>query len=176
MPPRSLSPPRPLRPAAGFTVLELMVVVAIISIIGALAVPTFQRLQTRTRAAAIVNDFRIFANGIQTYAVEHGAYPPEAAAGVIPAGTHQSLGAAFTRATPMGGKYDWENNQMQLDNFRPRAAIAISPAADAPLSLTAVTISMLYALDLAIDNEIGGWNTGHFRLSNSMLPLYVIEP
>lgn len=153
-----------------------MVAVAIVSVISALAVPAFQKLQARTRAAAIVNDFRVFSDGIQTYALENGAYPPEAAAGVLPSGTSQSLGVAFTRVSPMGGKYNWENSQMQLFGFRPRAAIAISPAAGAPLSLTTPTINMLYALDLAIDNEVGGWNTGHFRLSSAILPLFVIEP
>lgn len=174
--PRRPSARSRLRPVAAFTVLELMVAVAVISVVFAMAVPAFQRLQAKSRTAAIVNDFRVFATGFQTYAVEQGGWPPEAAAGVMPTGMSQNLSSAFTRVTPMGGLYNWENNQMQLFGFRPRAAIAISSTAAAPLSLTTSTINMLYALDLAIDNEVGGWSTGHFRLSSSILPLFVVEP
>jgi len=165
-----------LRPDAGFTVLELMVIVAIVSIVCAIAVPAFQRIRVKSRTAAIVNDFRVFATGFQTYAVENGSWPPEAGVGVLPTGMSQSLSSAFTRTTPMGGKYNWENNQVQLFGFRPRAAIAINNAGGAPLTLTTSTINMLYALDLAIDNEVGGWSTGQFRLNGSILPLFVVEP
>jgi type II secretory pathway pseudopilin PulG len=160
-------------------VLELLVAVAIISIMMALAVPTFQRIQQRTTAASIVNDFRVFAEGFQSYAIEHGIYPAEASAGVIPAGMSGRLSAtAWTRRTAMGGNYNWENNQMQLYGFRPKAAIAISsnPGAGNPLTLDSTTVNLLFALDLIIDNEIGGWNSGSFRLSGSLLPLFVIEP
>lgn len=173
--PRRTTPPDS-RSTRAFTVLELMVAVAIISIVFAIAVPAFQRIQAATRTAAIVNDFRVFSTGIQTYAVENGSWPPEAAVGEIPPGMSASLGIAFTRPTPMGGKYNWEASQMHLFGFRPRAAIAISSAPDAPLALNSQTINMLFALDLAIDNEVGGWNTGHFRLSGNILPLFVIEP
>lgn len=165
-----------LRSTAGFTVLELMVAVAVISIVMALAVPAFQKLQAKSRTAAIVNDFRVFSTAFQTYAVENGGWPPEAAIGAMPTGMSQNISTAFTRVTPMGGKYNWENNQMQLFGFRPRAAIAINSATGAPLSLTTNTINMLYALDLAIDNEVGGWSTGHFRLNGNILPLFVVEP
>ncbi len=171
------SPPARWRSQRGFSILELMVVVAIISFMMALAVPTFQRIQRRTRTAAIVNDFRVFTQGFLTYSVEQGGFPPEAAAGVIPTGMDSALRPTpWARPTPMGGKYNWENNQMQLFGFRPKAAVAISSAPGAPLSLNAETINMLYALDLFIDNEVNGWNTGQFRLSGAILPLYVIEP
>jgi prepilin-type N-terminal cleavage/methylation domain-containing protein len=164
------------RSTAGFTVLELMVAVAVISIVMALAVPAFQKLQAKSRTAAVVNDFRVFSQAFQTYAVENGGWPPESSVGVMPTGMSQNISSAFTRVTPMGGKYNWENNQLQLFSFRPRAAIAINSASGSPLSLTTNTINMLYALDLAIDNEIGGWNTGHFRLNGNILPLFVVEP
>jgi type IV fimbrial biogenesis protein FimT len=45
------------RPSAGFTVLELMVVVAIVAVLIAVAVPSFRDITQRNRIAAEVNSF-----------------------------------------------------------------------------------------------------------------------
>lgn len=174
-PPRSSAFALP-RPRAGFTVFGLMVIVTALSIAVAIAVPALQRAQANSRVAAVAHDLREFSAGLQRYAGEQGSWPSESDAGVLPPGAGPYVGAAFTRVTPIGGKYNWENNQVQLFGSRPRAAIAISSTAGAPLSPTGETVSMLYALDLEFDNEVGGWATGHFRLNADLLPLFVIEP
>ena len=47
------------RSIAGFSLVELMVVVTIISVIMAMTIPSYRRLQKKARAAAIINDFRV---------------------------------------------------------------------------------------------------------------------
>ncbi len=165
---------RPVRPAArrGFTLVEIMVVVTIISLLAMLAVPTMQKIRRKARASAISNDFRVFATAFLTYSHESGSLPPESGPGITPTGMDVYLkGGAWTRVTPMGGRYNWENGQLHQGGFRPHAAIAITATADAPLLIDA---NQLKEIDMAIDD--GDLTTGSFRLGSGNAPLFVIEP
>ena len=161
------------RRAAGFTLVELMVVVLIISVLATIALPSFIRVQRRTRTAAIQNDFRTFASAFDTYAQENGGWPAEAATAVIPAGMDQRLNvSAWQRKTPMGGQYDWEGNQMQFGT-RYAAEIAIKATAIAPLPLD---VNQLTDLETVIDKGSFNWLGGSFHLGTGLVPLYVIQP
>ena len=96
------------RSTAGVGLVELMVVVLIISMLMALAVPSYQRVRKRAKAGAIVNDLRVFSAVYLAYAHENGAWPAEAAAGVIPTGvTSQDLKSdVWMNPTPIG--VHWE--------------------------------------------------------------------
>lgn len=63
------------RLAAAFTLLELLIVVGIIAILAAIAVPNFLEAQTRARVSRIKNDMRTLATAVESYAVDHNAYP-----------------------------------------------------------------------------------------------------
>jgi prepilin-type N-terminal cleavage/methylation domain-containing protein len=154
----------------GFSLVEIMVAVLILSVLTMLAVPALAKVRMKARSAAIANDFRVFATAFQSYSQEHGTFPAEAAVGVIPTGMESSLQAsAWTRTTPTGGKYNWENNQLHAGT-RYKAAIAITDTADAPLVLDT---NLLLELDRAIDD--GDLNTGNFRLGMNFCPLFIIE-
>lgn len=159
------------RGIGGFTLVEIMVVVTLISLIAMLSVPTMQKIRRKARATAIANDFRVFATAFMTYSQENGAWPAETAAGVTPTGMEPYLrGGAWPRVTPMGGRYNWENNQLHQAGFRPRAAIAISSTGDSPVLVDA---DQLTAIDTAIDD--GNLTTGNFRVGAGNAPLFVIE-
>lgn len=151
-----------------------MVVVLIISVLAALAVPALARIQMKAKTTTIVNDFRVFAAAFDTYTQENGTWPAEAAVGVMPTGMSGRLNdVAWTRITPMGGKYNWENNQMHF-GVRYQAAIAISATAGAPLPLDA---NQLYDLEHTIDNKnILDWFGGSFHLGSSVNPLFIVQP
>jgi len=154
----------------GFTLVEILVVVVIISLLAMLSIPGLQMVQRRAKSSAIINDFRVFATAFETYAHEKGSFPAEANAGVVPAGMETSLKAdAWLRVTPMGGHYNWENNQMHFGN-RYKAAIAITATGDAPLPLD---VNQLTDIDKAIDD--GDLYNGNFRLGAGLCPLFVIE-
>ncbi len=55
---------------AGFTLVEIMIVVAIIALLAAIAVPSFMRARKRAQATYILEDLRILDAAIQQYAIE----------------------------------------------------------------------------------------------------------
>jgi type II secretion system protein G len=60
----------------GFTLIELLIVVAIIAILAAIAVPNFLEAQTRSKVSRVKSDMRSLATALESYAVDHNAYPP----------------------------------------------------------------------------------------------------
>jgi type IV pilus assembly protein PilA len=98
--------PRPLHDSA-FTLVEIMIVVVIIGLLAAMAIPAFQRSRLNSQAARIANDFRQFEAAFQRYNLENGGWPAAAGAGVVPTGMSQYLPAAYTAVSPIGGNYSW---------------------------------------------------------------------
>jgi len=56
--------------SAGFTLVEIMIVVAIIALLVAIALPNFLRARKRTQASAIINDLRILDAAMDQYAID----------------------------------------------------------------------------------------------------------
>ena len=61
--------------ARAFTLIELLIVVAIIAILAAIAVPNFLAAQTRSKVAKTQSDFRTLATGLESYRIDHNEYP-----------------------------------------------------------------------------------------------------
>lgn len=57
---------------AGFTLVEIMIVVAIIALLAAIAVPGFLRARKRSQASKIINDLRLVDAAVDQYAIERG--------------------------------------------------------------------------------------------------------
>ena len=56
---------------AGFTLVEIMIVVAIIALLAAIAVPNFLRARKRSQATRILEDLRLIDAAIDQYAIEN---------------------------------------------------------------------------------------------------------
>jgi prepilin-type N-terminal cleavage/methylation domain-containing protein len=54
----------------GFTLVEIMIVVAIIALLAAIAVPNFLRARKRSQATRMLEDLRIIDSAIDQYAIE----------------------------------------------------------------------------------------------------------
>lgn len=56
----------------GFTLVEIMIVVAIIALLAAIAVPNFLRSRKRSQATQVLEDLRMIDSAVDQYAVETG--------------------------------------------------------------------------------------------------------
>jgi len=55
----------------GFTLVEIMIVVAIIALLAAIAVPNFLRARKRSQATLILDDLRMFDSAVSQYAIDN---------------------------------------------------------------------------------------------------------
>jgi prepilin-type N-terminal cleavage/methylation domain-containing protein len=59
----------------GFTLIELMIVIAIIIILAAIAIPNYLRMTDRARRSRVAGDFVSLATANEAYLVDWGYYP-----------------------------------------------------------------------------------------------------
>ncbi len=64
-----------IRTRRAFTLIELLIVVAIIAILAAIAVPNFMEAQVRAKVTRVKADLRSLKTAIETYRMDNNAYP-----------------------------------------------------------------------------------------------------
>ena len=96
----------------GFTLIEIMLVVAIIGLLAVLAIPAFAKARRNSRISAQKNDLRILADAFELYAMEQGNFPAATwFPGVLPPGMSTYIKMKiWTRTAPCGGNYAWKQN------------------------------------------------------------------
>jgi type IV pilus assembly protein PilA len=64
----------------GFTLIELMVVIAIIIILAAIAIPNYLKMTERAKRSRLASDFATLATVLETFKTDWGTYPLTAVA------------------------------------------------------------------------------------------------
>lgn len=93
---------------AAFTLIELAVVVAIIGILAALAMPYFKRATDSSIISTLENDLRIFSQEFNSYELSFGTFPiSQTTAGVYPIGMEERMSYSWRLPSVIGGTYRW---------------------------------------------------------------------
>jgi prepilin-type N-terminal cleavage/methylation domain-containing protein len=92
----------------GFSLVELLVVVAVIGILAAIAVPALRYAAAYARATRIVTDFNFFRTALMEYHNDSGQVPPETGPGIEPPELQEYLEGKLAW-TEVGFAWDWEN-------------------------------------------------------------------
>ncbi|WP_217541830.1 pilin [Vibrio cholerae] len=71
----------------GFTLIELMIVVAIIGVLAAIAVPQYQKYVAKSEAAAALASITGHRTNVETYVLENGSFPASSAVPLPPVST-----------------------------------------------------------------------------------------
>jgi prepilin-type N-terminal cleavage/methylation domain-containing protein len=158
---KTSSPRPPPRPLAAFTLVEIMIVVVIIGLLAAIAIPAFKRVQDSARANRATNDFRVFTQAFETYSLQNGGWPPNASAGVVPTGMSGDFKASnWAATTSLGGRWNWDRN---LGGVIAGISIQNFTATDAQLA----------SIDAKLDD--GDLSTGHFQKVSATRVTYILE-
>lgn len=86
------------RPGArgGFTLVELLVVVAIVGILAGLAIPNMRTVMMRARATEVAADLDVVRVAAVQYHADSNSWPPETPVGVVPGELTDYLPDGFT--------------------------------------------------------------------------------
>ncbi len=63
------------RPARGFTLLEVIVVLTVVAILVSIAIPAYQRVILRAREAVLKQNLHLLRTQIEEFAADYGRYP-----------------------------------------------------------------------------------------------------
>ncbi|MCD9479855.1 pilin [Photobacterium phosphoreum] len=82
----------------GFTLIELMIVVAVIGVLSAIAIPQYQKYVAKAEAASALATMTGVKTNVEAFVVENGIFPVETVGGQ----TSQDLGAPADDDLPLG--------------------------------------------------------------------------
>ena len=140
----------------GFTLVKIMIVVVIIGLLAAIAIPAFQRVKQRSQVSRFANDIRVFAQGLETLMLELGTLPGDPGSGSL-AGGHAELtdyinAGKYSQPTSLGGVWDIDSG-----DYGVRCVVGV----DLGGSPSALQLAGLISVDSLIDD--GDLATGVFR-------------
>jgi prepilin-type N-terminal cleavage/methylation domain-containing protein len=96
-----------MRRRAGFTLVELMVVCLIIGILARIAIPKYDKIRLRARAAAVVSELNVVRGAAYQAYENTGRWPIDAATGKVPTALRTLLPGSLSFTPAKGVSYDW---------------------------------------------------------------------
>ena len=144
----------------GFTLVEIMIVVAIIGILASIGIPVMYEAGNRARARRFARDIQTAGHAFVQYAMETGQYPPDRTPAQMPAGMSGYLwNFPWTEKTAVGGRWDWDYQQ-----FGTKAGVSVH--------MPTWKDDRMQMVDNIMDD--GNLSTGQFRRRSGGY-MYVLE-
>ena len=162
---RQLSDKRKSR--AGFTILEITIVAAVIGMLGIMALPSFMKSRRNARIQVMLNEFRIVHDALNMYAMDNNGFPSKFLTFIPHPVSDYLKNARWTQPTALGGHWmfaaGWDTNLLIIDDFN------AGSSGDNPLAPSADWL----AIDEQIDD--GDLSTGMFRMVGNIQVQYSID-
>lgn len=114
-----------------FTLIELLIVVAIIGILAAIAVPNFLNAQMRAKVSRTVSDMKALHTSMEMYFLDNNYYPPDYDSGRVPnvsnpgnemlSYSRLTTPVAYMGSVPLDAFYIGPQGQSQFQNATNKA-------------------------------------------------------
>ncbi len=133
----------------GFTLVEIMIVVAIIGLLAALGIPNMLRAGKNARKARFTREIKIAGHAFVLYAFDYGTYPADKTPSQMPTGMNEYLHRfSWNEETPIGGQWDWDYGVFGIT-----AGVSVKSPNWGP--------DLMLEIDKSMDD--GNLSTGQFR-------------
>ena len=149
---------------AGFTLVELMIVVAIIGIMNVIAIPSFRQARLNSIATRVAEDFRVYSGAFTMQAANTGQWPVRRARGRLPPELEGYIRReAFEAETLIGGNWRWVGpSHKQIRKGKIRASLDIR-------NIRRANRELLVRIDQILDD--GNLRSGQMRGKRSSLSM-----
>ena len=114
-----------MRTRRAFSIIELLITMAFIGLLARIAVPRYGEMKRRAVAASIMGDVHAIRIAAFTHYTEHGAFPPDAGQGQLPAQLVDNLPLGFTFDRP-DYDYDWHVWTATNSSGNPESLVGIT--------------------------------------------------
>jgi len=152
-----------------FSLVELIVVVVIIGILAAIAIPRFSRGAAGAGDSSVRANLSVLRNAIELYYYEHGEYPGQKGDGTNGAGTEAAFIAQLTQYTTDEGLVSATKDATY--RFGPYLRTGIPPCPVAPrmgkTGVAMVTTPPVYQAGAADAGWVFNYQTGDIRVNSN---------